>query len=48
MAIPGPGKGWRQTKSSGMPRFVPRTRTSSFVAVSLQSSHGEGRAGDYL
>ena len=28
-ARPGPGKGWRQTKSSGMPSSRPAFRTSS-------------------
>jgi len=40
--MPGPGKGWRQTRSSGMPRFVPRIRTSSLklLACSLQMGRG--------
>ncbi len=29
MASPGPGNGWRQTTSSGIPISVPRARTSS-------------------
>jgi len=40
--MPGPGKGWRQTRSSGMPRFVPRMRTSSLKLLVFSLRMGRG------
>src|SRR5699024_3862739 len=41
---PGPGKGWRQTISSGNPSFVPTARTSSLKSWRNGSTSSNSRS----